>query len=62
MLVRSRRAVALAIGAALVAFATACTNPTAPSSTTSRDGVIIGGSGGATTPQAPDGVIIGGSG
>ncbi|HSY83777.1 MAG TPA: hypothetical protein VK807_18590 [Gemmatimonadaceae bacterium] len=64
MLVRSRRAAAFAIGAALLALATACTNPTAPSATppnaaqvSSGDGVGAGSSG-----MSPDGVGAGSSG
>jgi len=62
--------VRLTLAAALLALATACTNPTAPSATprnavrgVSGDGVIIGGSGAPVTlPPTTDGVIIGGSG
>jgi hypothetical protein len=57
------------LAAALLALATACTNPTAPSATprnavrgVSGDGVIIGGSGATVIPPTADGVIIGGSG
>jgi hypothetical protein len=63
MLVRSRRA-AFVIGAALVAFAAACTNPTAPAATSnnarggiSGDGVVIGTGGHSATTT--DGVVIG---
>ena len=64
MLVRSRRAAACAIGAALIALATACTNPTAPTATpnsarggVSGDGVVIGTGGRSATTT--DGVVIG---
>ncbi|HZS61181.1 MAG TPA: hypothetical protein VFA43_18030 [Gemmatimonadaceae bacterium] len=64
MLVRSRRAVALALGTALIALATACTNPTAPSATShqalggmSGDGVTVGG---GTHTASTSGVTVGG--
>jgi hypothetical protein len=66
MLVRSRRAVAFAIGAAVLALATACTNPTAPAATSrtrgmSGDGTTVGSSGHAPTVST-DGTTIGSSG
>jgi hypothetical protein len=64
MLVRSRRAAAYTIGAALLALATACTNPTAPSATSnaarggaSGDGVTVGG---GTHTASMSGVTVGG--
>ena len=69
MLVRSRRAAAFAIGAALLALATACTNPTAPSAAprnavkvSSGDGVGAGSSNGPSNGMSPDGVGAGSSG
>jgi hypothetical protein len=68
MLVRSRRAAALAVGAALLALATACTNPTAPATTPNNvrgmsGGTTIGSSGApASAPSVDDGTTIGSSG
>jgi len=63
MIVRSRRTAALAIGAALLALATACTNPTAPAASRtvggmSGDGVTVGGGTNAATTSS--GVTVGG--
>ena len=60
MLVRSGRAAALAIGAALLAFATACTNPTAPA-TTRHDIVSAGSSGDVVSAGSSGDVVSAGS-
>jgi hypothetical protein len=64
MLAVSRRA-AFAVGTALIALTTACTNPTAPaathrsvSGTLGDGGVIVGG--GTHTVKTSGGVIVGG--